>query len=231
MSKLSKRSKLKLEGVHPDLVAVIERAAEIGPDFIVTEGLRTLERQKELRRLGKSQTLNSRHLTGHAVDVADVKAKYDPEDMGAIATAMKQAADELRVPIKWGGDWRSFKDTPHFELDRKAYPADGSPVTITDRIKDAAQIAGSARAVGGVAVGGTTVVAAEKAPTVPAPPTEWTDSLTNLDLWQSMGAKLWALKDFAVSQPLWAAGLAVSLVAVWLWPAKQSQPAEASEVG
>lgn len=231
MSKLSKRSKLKLEGVHPDLVRVVERAAEIGPEFIVTEGMRSLERQRELRRLGKSQTLASRHLTGHAVDLADLKAKYCIADMNKIAGAMKAASTELGVPICWGGDWKRFKDTPHFELDRKVYPAGESPVTWKDRAKDAIEIAGSARAVGGLAVGGTTVVAAENAQvrqvateavrTVPAPSASWLDSLTNLELWQTLGERVWALKDFAVGSPVLAGGLLLSLLAVWLWPAKQ----------
>lgn len=229
MSKLSKRSRVKLEGVHPDLVRVVERAAEIGPDFIVTEGLRDLERQRELRRLGKSQTLASRHLTGHAVDIADIKARYAIADMNKIAGAMKAASTELGVPICWGGDWKRFKDTPHFELDRKVYPAGESPVTWKDRAKDAAAIAGSARAVGGVAAGGTAVVAAEQVPaipsvvqSVPAPSATWLESLTNLELWQTLGERIWALKDFAVGSPLLAGGLVLSLIAVWLWPAKQT---------
>jgi peptidoglycan L-alanyl-D-glutamate endopeptidase CwlK len=248
MSKLSKRSKLKLEGVHPDLVAVVERAAELGPDFIVTEGLRSLERQRELRRIGKSQTLNSRHLTGHAVDVCDLKAKYTLPEMRAIAASMKKAAADLNVPIAWGGDWKTFKDTPHFELCRKAYPAKGSPVKWKDRVKDAAAIAASARSVGGVVAGGSAVVVAENTPAVPAvteavppvteavktlppPPTGWLDSLSNLGVWQTMGEQLWALKDFAFAQPLLSVGLGISLAVVWLWPAKKSAPAETLEAG
>lgn len=238
MSKLSQRSRLKLEGVHPDLCAVVEKAAEYGPDFIVIEGLRTIERQRELRALGKSQTLNSRHITGHAVDICDVKAKYGHADMMAIAASMKRAAAELEIPIDWGGDWKSFKDTPHFELNRKAYPAGQSPVRWKDRLKDAAQIVGSARAVGGVAVGGVTVAASENPQavteavnTIPAPPTGWLEGLTNLGIWQTMGEQIWALKDFALGQPILAGGLGVSLLLVWLWPAKKSQPAEQLEVG
>jgi peptidoglycan L-alanyl-D-glutamate endopeptidase CwlK len=123
---LGPRSKQRLRGVHPDLVKVVERAIEISTiDFTVLEGLRTPERQKALVEAGASQTLNSRHLTGHAVDlgawVGD-EVRWDWPLYHKIAAAMKEAARQLGVAIVWGGDWRTFKDGPHFELDRKAYP-------------------------------------------------------------------------------------------------------------
>ena len=127
MFKLGPRSKMRLEGVHPDLVRVVERAIEISTvDFTVLEGLRTPERQRTLRDSGASQTLNSRHITGHAVDLGawvDDQVDWSWPLYHKIAAAMKTAAKELNVPIVWGGDWRNFKDGPHFELDRKAYPA------------------------------------------------------------------------------------------------------------
>ena len=120
------RSLRNLRGVHPDLVAVARKALELSSvDFVVTEGLRTKERQAELMAAGASKTMNSRHLTGHAIDVAAVVAggvRWDWPLYARIAIAMKQAAKELSVPIVWGGDWRTFKDGPHFELDRKRYP-------------------------------------------------------------------------------------------------------------
>ena len=68
--KLGVRSRERLQGVHPDLVRVVELAIQLTPvDFTVLEGLRTLERQKALVAAGSSKTLNSRHLTGHAVDL------------------------------------------------------------------------------------------------------------------------------------------------------------------
>lgn len=122
---LSQRSRDKLKGVHPDLVKVIEKAIEISPlDFVVIEGLRTLDRQKQLVAKGASKTLNSRHLTGHAVDIApivDGEVRWDWPLYHKLAPAVKEAADELAIPIVWGGDWRSFPDGPHFELDREAY--------------------------------------------------------------------------------------------------------------
>jgi hypothetical protein len=112
-----------LSGVHPDLVAVVKRAIQITEqDFSVIEGVRHINRQRELVAKGASQTMNSRHLTGHAVDLAPYPVSWDWEYFYPIADAMKQAAEELEVPLVWGGDWKSFPDGPHFELDRKTYP-------------------------------------------------------------------------------------------------------------
>ena len=124
--KLSARSLSKLKGVHPDLVKVVHRAIELTPvDFGVTEGLRSVARQRQLVAAGASRTMKSRHLTGHAVDVVAYvggKVAWDWPLYGRIAEAMKAAATELGVPIEWGGDWRSFKDGPHFQLPSAAYP-------------------------------------------------------------------------------------------------------------
>ena len=126
MYKLSKRSLGKLQGVHPDLVAVVERAIEITEsDFSVIEGLRSLDRQHQLFNEGHSKTLNSRHLTGHAVDLmawVDGGGSWDWSHYHAIAEAMKDAARELDVEIVWGGDWKRFPDGPHYELAWEKYP-------------------------------------------------------------------------------------------------------------
>lgn len=126
MFKLGKRSIERLQGVHPDLVRVVERAIDLTPvDFTVLEGLRSPERQQTLVASGASQTLNSRHITGHAVDLGawvDNQVDWSWPLYAKIANAMKAAANELGVSIVWGGDWRTFKDGPHFELDRKFYP-------------------------------------------------------------------------------------------------------------
>lgn len=122
--KLSKRSLDNLKGVHPDLVAVVHRALEISPiDFAVIEGLRSVERQKQLVAAGASRTMRSRHLTGHAVDLAAYVGgiRWDWTLYDALGVAMKTAAKELGVAIVWGGDW-TFRDGPHFELDRAKYP-------------------------------------------------------------------------------------------------------------
>lgn len=122
---LSQRSKDRLVGVHPDLVKVIEEAIKESPlDFSITEGLRTKERQKELFDAGKSQTMNSRHLTGKAVDIAvlvDGKVTWEFPQYKLVAEHIKQKAKELNIDIVWGGDWQSFKDGPHFELHRSVY--------------------------------------------------------------------------------------------------------------
>ena len=126
MFKLGKRSIERLQGVHPDLVRVVERAIDLTPvDFTVLEGLRSPERQQTLVASGASQTLNSRHITGHAVDLGawvDNQVDWSWPLYAKIANAMKAAANELGVSIVWGGDWRTFKDGPHFELDRRLYP-------------------------------------------------------------------------------------------------------------
>jgi peptidoglycan L-alanyl-D-glutamate endopeptidase CwlK len=125
---LTDRDRRRLAGVHPDIVRVVERAArEGGVRFIVTEGLRTMDRQSELVRAGRSQTMRSRHLTGHAVDLAVLDdagaARWDKPAYVALAAAMKAAAKAEGVTLEWGGDWRSFFDGPHFQLPWAAYPA------------------------------------------------------------------------------------------------------------
>jgi peptidoglycan L-alanyl-D-glutamate endopeptidase CwlK len=126
---LAPRSLKCLEGVHPDLVKVVKRADELGARFHITCGLRTEEQQRALVKAGKSKTMKSRHLTGHAVDFVVAEPgggiSYDHADMAECAKVFKQAAAEFGVKIEWGGDWKSFVDTPHIELDRKVYPPDG----------------------------------------------------------------------------------------------------------
>ena len=123
MYSLSFRSRQRLSGVHPDLVAVVKRAIEITKqDFSVIEGVRSVERQRELFKSGASTTMNSRHITGHAVDLAPYPVSWDWEYFYPMADAMKQAAEELDVDLEWGGDWKTFKDGPHFQLSRKSYP-------------------------------------------------------------------------------------------------------------
>jgi peptidoglycan L-alanyl-D-glutamate endopeptidase CwlK len=130
--KLSSSSMGKLAEVHPDLVRVVERAIEISKvDFSVTEGLRTLERQKLNVAKGVSKTLHSKHLRqpsgyGHAVDiyprdatgklVMDWGQPWPGREWAGVSGAMKAAARELGVKIVWGGDWPKFRDGPHYEL-------------------------------------------------------------------------------------------------------------------
>lgn len=117
---LGSRSKERLVGVDPRLIKVVERAIELTEvDFTVLEGLRTPERQKQLVSEGFSQTLKSKHLTGHAVDLGALvngTVSWDKEPYYKIEKAMKQAAQELNIKVRWGGDFKSFFDAPHWEL-------------------------------------------------------------------------------------------------------------------
>jgi peptidoglycan L-alanyl-D-glutamate endopeptidase CwlK len=137
----SARSKRNLQGVHPDLVRVVYRALELSEvDIAVIEGLRTKARQAELVAKGASWTMASRHLTGHAVDLAPFvgTVRWDWPLYYKLAKAMKLASIDQNVPIRWGGTWKNLDqlqlpvtqsslhasqaDGPHFELPREAYP-------------------------------------------------------------------------------------------------------------
>ena len=139
---LGQRSLSRLEGVHPDLVRVVKKAAAMSDlDFTVLEGLRTQARQTQLFAQKATKTLNSRHLTGHAVDIAPMlngKVSWDWPLYHRLAEVMREASLAEKVPIRWGGTWkllsaingpitakilsRSFPDGPHFELPRASYP-------------------------------------------------------------------------------------------------------------
>lgn len=127
---LSEKSLAKLSGAHPDLQKVIKRAAAISPiDFTILEVVRTAARQKELVAKGASKTMKSRHLvTGgysHAVDIAPLdggQVSWAWPVYNRLAPIIKQAAKDVGVPIEWGGDWRSFKDGPHWQLPWGEYP-------------------------------------------------------------------------------------------------------------
>lgn len=124
---LSTRSERNLCGVHADLVAVVRRAIQITAiDFTVLEGLRSKERQTELVKQGASKTLNSRHLTGHAVDLAPYvfgRVSWHWPHYDQLAMYIKKAAEDVDVSVVWGGDWVHFRDGPHWELPRHEYPA------------------------------------------------------------------------------------------------------------
>lgn len=115
-----------LKTAHPLLQKLFMEALPTSPyDFSITEGLRTVERQKYLFDAGKSKTMNSRHLSGKAIDIAvfvNGKLTWDFDKYKEVAAHVKAVAASLQIPIVWGGDWVSFKDGPHFELDRKSYP-------------------------------------------------------------------------------------------------------------
>ena len=169
--KFSTRSLNNLRGIHPDLRRVMDRALQESPlDFIVIEGLRTKERQAQLVAQGASRTMNSRHITGHAVDLLpigpDGRAAFDWPLYNRLAPAVKAAAQAEGVKIVWGGDWSTFRDGPHFELDRNAYPASdwttGDPAPAPRTITQSRTIQGAS--VAGIGTLGSVV--AEQAETL-----------------------------------------------------------------
>ena len=112
--RLSQRSMDRLEGVHPAMTAVVERAIQLTDvDFGVTQGVRTLDEQKANVAAGRSQTMASKHLLqddgfSHAVDVvayvgSDVSWELNMYDN--ICDAFKTAAEEVGCSIKWGAAW------------------------------------------------------------------------------------------------------------------------------
>lgn len=122
--KLGKKSLSNLKGVHPDLVKVVKRAIELTEcDFTVTEGLRTKATQALYVKQGKSQTMNSKHLDGLAVDLAawvNGTINWNFDYYFKIADAVRKASIELGIKIKWGGAWRYLND---YDSSRKAYDA------------------------------------------------------------------------------------------------------------
>lgn len=125
MFKFSQRSRNNLKGVHPHLVAIMERAIAITEiDFVIIEGLRTQQRQNELVKLGASQIMNSRHITGHAVDIVPLlngEIRWDWPLYAKLIPFIKQAARDCRYPVECGYDWKKFRDAPHIQLPRKQY--------------------------------------------------------------------------------------------------------------
>lgn len=129
---LTARDQQRLQGVHPDLIRVVTRAAQSSPlKFVVLEGLRTRDRQAELLAKGATRTMNSRHITGHAVDLAplmDLDGDGDAEiswrwaHYHELAKHIKAAALLEDVALEWGGDWKNFVDGPHWQLPRHKYP-------------------------------------------------------------------------------------------------------------
>lgn len=134
---LSATDERRLTDVHPDLVRVVRTAARTSPmRFLVAEGLRSFERQKELFAQGKSQTMRSRHLRaangfGHAVDLIPhidlngdniLDLSWNWSDYHKLAAIIKACAVNEKVPLEWGGDWVTFKDGPHWQLPWDKYP-------------------------------------------------------------------------------------------------------------
>lgn len=143
MFNFSKRSINNLKGVHPHLVEVITEALKLTEvDFVVIEGVRSLEDQKKHFSSGSSKTMNSLHLPqqdgyAHAVDLAayvDGTISWDWKYYEKINEAVQKAATKLHTQITWGGTWKTLRDGPHFELTRgtvgkkETCPTCGQPV-------------------------------------------------------------------------------------------------------
>ena len=117
---LSKLSLERLEGVDERLKAVvIECAARCLFPFNVSEGLRTVEQQREYVKQGKSRSMNSKHLTGKAVDLYPLtmnRKQVDWSRFEELADLMFQVAKDQDTEIVWGGNWKTLVDKCHFEL-------------------------------------------------------------------------------------------------------------------
>lgn len=151
--KFGPSSMKELKDVHQDLVAVVKKTLIYSvQDFAVHDGIRSLDEQKQMLAKGASKTLDSRHITGHAVDLVPYingKLRWEWPPIFLIAEAVRMAAKELNVPLRWGAAWdidftdsyeapedlmadystrikrqgkRPFLDGPHFELKRTHYP-------------------------------------------------------------------------------------------------------------
>lgn len=119
--KFSKRSLSNIQGIDYRLIILLGLMLEYSPyDFVVTEGLRTRERQEQLVREGKSKTMNSRHLTGKAFDIAmldkEGKVTWDLNYYKAFADVFLKLSERLGFKCEWGGNWKSFIDGPHFQI-------------------------------------------------------------------------------------------------------------------
>jgi peptidoglycan L-alanyl-D-glutamate endopeptidase CwlK len=215
---LNERSRKNLVGVHPDLVRIIEHAAE-RESFIVTEGLRNLERQRKLVAAGASKTVNSRHLTGHAVDIAEADGHYDDPDLDRIAASIKASAAELKIPLEWGYDLWKW-DKPHFQLPWGAYPASG--VSIATKAKEWTTKVVTSKPVLTVAGGaaGTAAVSSDStpvpAPAIPAPP-----DMSAALAWKGFGETLSSLWGFAWQNVILTALLLAILTGLYFLRVKQ----------
>ncbi len=133
MRQWDKVSTDRRKGVHPDLLKLADAVLQAAPwPLRITEGMRTLERQKQLVAAKASKTLNSRHLTGHAIDVVpyidlDRDGKIETEELynrhlfDILIPIAKKEAERLGIKMIFGYDWGW--DSPHWELDRRFYPA------------------------------------------------------------------------------------------------------------
>lgn len=122
MYKFGDKSLRKLEGVNSLLVEVAKRSIELSKvDFGISEGVRTLQRQEELYKTGKSKTMKSYHLKGEAFDIFALDEKgnitWEFDYYKQVNDAIQKSAKELGATVTWGGSWNTFKDGPHFQIE------------------------------------------------------------------------------------------------------------------
>lgn len=137
LTNFSKKSEERLDTVHPDLAKVMREARFASPmPFEISQGLRTIEQQRALYEQGRSKpgrivtwTMESRHLTGHAIDVVVIlggRAIWDEDRYTLLAEHILATAAKLKIPLVWGGTFTNGSgkprpDRPHFELNRAFY--------------------------------------------------------------------------------------------------------------
>ena len=130
MPRFGKKSKQRLEGVHPDLRKVLDEVVKYF-DITIIEGKRSQERQNKLVAEGKSKTKFGKHVWGKAVDISPYPIDWDARDdfhyLGGFVLA---TATSMGINVRWGGDWNAsslykgkrttkdnnFDDLVHFEL-------------------------------------------------------------------------------------------------------------------
>ncbi|MBA1155644.1 M15 family metallopeptidase [Microvirga mediterraneensis] len=113
-----------LRALNPVLASVVRKAQDDiqGQRFVIGSGKRDGRLQRMAVTWGWSRTQDSMHRSGNAVDLwpldRDGRVIFDRTAQSRIAEAMKRAAMELGVALRWGGHFQSFKnaDRSHFEL-------------------------------------------------------------------------------------------------------------------
>ena len=125
--KFSQRSLDNLKGIHPNMIRLMTEAIKTAPiDFVITEGVRTAQRQQELYKQGKSKCdgikIKSKHQKrgdgfGWAVDLYPLPVDYNNKQaFKTLAGHIKHVANRLNIKVSWGGDWKTFVDMPHWEI-------------------------------------------------------------------------------------------------------------------
>jgi peptidoglycan L-alanyl-D-glutamate endopeptidase CwlK len=122
---LSQRDMQRLKGVRAELVDLAQVVSNIVPQTLpgaklfITEGLRTVERQKQLVKAGASRTMNSEHLKGRAFDfglMVNGKVRWDWPLFNQVGKIVESTAADLGIRVEWGGRWKKFPDGPHVQL-------------------------------------------------------------------------------------------------------------------